>query len=298
MKRLLIGLCGLLALSGCGVAIERVIEYNDDRYARPGAMDSPLTGYYDIYQIKFLDRYSLVHEWPVVSPCGYSKLATINSKGERYKGEVYAVSDIYEEGNSTKQRGAHPAWDLDRYVRSVIYSEPIYAPITKEESEASVRAMLEQIKRQRKTGKREPDPPSTRVPLHYEEKETGFQPICTKYWWASSHYLDLSLRKSSLAEYKEKLTRLFPEGQWSTQTLNGLAWQVQAVPESHLEGRPLNGLGGPYQTWLLPLADTDYIMALKMGASKESLQYPQAHAVIHQAFRHLIESVRVEPLMP
>lgn len=292
MKWIFIGLI-TMTVGGCGV-IEETIKRNDDLYATPGAMDSPLTGIYKTYQYDLLDRYRITHQW-LESGCAYSALEQPSTTpGQR--SYFYAVGDIYEDGNSTKQRGAHPAWNFDSYVRSVKQSYPVWAPTTREESAASVKATLEKARRESRTGKVEADPPSTRVPLRYEEQETGFEPICFESWWSSSHYLRLRLQKRTLKDMQMVFSDSYPEGQWTSKTVNGQGWLVQETSEDQMRSRPLNGLGGPYQSWLLPLGDTGYTMALEMGASKESLQYPQAHAAMSQVFRHLIESVKVEPL--
>lgn len=289
--------CAALALlSGCD--IEGAIKRNDDRYMRSGAQDSPLTGVNDTYHLKFLDKYRITHEWPRISNCSYRKIPTLNVK-DGHRGEFWAVRDIYEEGGKTWQRfeGMKP-FDFDRYVRSVKRQVPIYAPPTKEELEASNKELKERIERSRKTGRFESTLPnlSERKPIRYEEKEFGFQVLCGESWWVTSHFLDASLHKRDLVTWRAIWTERNPKGEWSERRIDSNVWTVQETAEQDFEPRPLNGVGGPFQTWLLPIGDTGYTLALELGASQESLQYPDAHARFQVIFRHLIESVKIEPL--
>ena len=129
-------------------------------------------------------------------------------------------------------------------------------------------------------------------------REVGLTPVCSEDWWTSSHYLMLRLQRRTLAEFESVFTRRYPEGEWRSQSLNGLDWRVQQVPATKLRPRPLNGLGGPYQAWLVVLGDTGYVMSIEMGASKESLDYPQAHAAIEGVLMHLVNSLKIERLAP
>ncbi len=115
--------------------------------------------------------------------------------------------------------------------------------------------------------------------------------------WVSPH-LRVRLQKRTLAEFEAVFTQSYPEGEWRSQSLNGLNWRVQNVPLAQLRSRPLNGVGGPYQSWLVGLGDTGYAMSIEMGASKESLEYPQAHAAIEGGLRQLVSSLKVQRLTP
>ncbi len=53
---------------------------------------------------------------------------------------------------------------------------------------------------------------------------------------------------------------------------------------------------GPYLVWLTALGDTGYSLAMEMGASKESLEYPKAHAEVERIFMHLVDSLKAERL--
>lgn len=131
-----------------------------------------------------------------------------------------------------------------------------------------------------------------------EELEVGFKPLCFESWWTSSHYLRLRIQKRSFAEFEGVFSERFPEGKWRSESLNGLSWRVQQVPSNLLRIRRPNGLGGPYQAWLTTLGDSGYVLSIEMGASKESLDHPKAHADIEAVFKHLVSSLKVERLAP
>lgn len=243
----------------------------------------------------------VTHQWPVVSNCKYSKLPTLGRKNDRYKGEIYAVDDIYEDSGSTKQRGAHPAWNFDRFVRSAKRQVPIYAPATKAELDASDRALWERIERSRKSGVMQGTPADTtaRKPIRFEEKDFGFQAVCGEVWQATSHILSARLYKRDLASWRAMLSESNPKGKWSERRIGANVWLAQETTEQDFKPRPLNGAaGGPFQTWILPIGDTGYTFALYLDANLESLQHPDAHARFQAAYRHLIESVKIEPLKP
>jgi hypothetical protein len=257
----------LATLSACGV--EQAVKRNDDRYMQPGALDGPLTGFYDTYRIKFLDKYRVTHQWPVMGNCKYSKLPTLGRKNDRYKGEIYAVDDIYEDSGSTKQRGAHPKWNFDRFIRSVKVMNPVYGQVN------GVR---------QKTGE--------------EEIEAGLQSLCFNSWYATSHSLVMRLHKRDQKTWKAQWTQFNPKGKWSEQRVAGNVWTVQEVPEQELSPPAPGASGGWFQSWLLPIGDTGYTISLQLGASQESMQHPEAHARMKAMFHQLIESVKIEPLRP
>ena len=60
----------------------------------------------------------------------------------------------------------------------------------------------------------------------------------------------------------------------------------------------MNTAGGNYRLWLLPIADTPYTFLFALGANTDALNYLETHARFERVFRHLIESVRIEPLTP
>jgi hypothetical protein len=129
-------------------------------------------------------------------------------------------------------------------------------------------------------------------------REVGLNPICVESWWTSSHYLYAALRNASISDYENSFAKSYANAQWSTRQVNGLTWRVAQVPPLLLQPRGPNGGGGPYQAWLTALGDTGYVMSFQMGASKESLDHPQAHAAIESVLRHLVHSLKVERQPP
>jgi hypothetical protein len=238
---------------------EYIYRKDVEQLSKPGALDLPLTGFYSHYRYKLLDRYQFKHQWLRESNCQYSKIESekYESKDRLTKDRFFDVDDIYEEGNSTWQRdGTRPARNFDRFVR------PEYTV-------------------------------QTRSGL---KTEKGYNVLCLETWWVTSHSIALFLRKQPLDEMKAGFSKWYPEGVWTTKKINNLTWHVQETSEDKFRPRPINGVGGPFQTWVLPLADTGYTMAIELGASKESLQYPDAHARMQAMFKRLIESVSIEPL--
>jgi hypothetical protein len=269
MRTLSFGILLAVVLSGCG-AIEEVIRRNDDRYMQPGALDPVLKGYYDVYNIPFLGQYQITHDWPVIGSCEYRAQPTLN-RVDRYKGEIYAVRDIYEEDGKTLQRfeGRAP-YNFNRYVRSVKFQEHIY-----------------EVSRGRSV-----DTGKTR------EIEVGLQPVCLQTWHVASVTFMVQLYKRDLAAWQMIESQRNPKAKWSKRVVGLNTWTVQETAEQDFRPRPLNGVGGPYQYWFLPIGKTGYTLAFELGASQDTLKYPSTFEHFKSAFRHLIESVKVEPLRP
>lgn len=261
MKRIiLVFVMGQLGLAGCGV--EEFVRKNDQRYATPGAMDSPLTGIYSKYSYRFMGRYRVSHEWVNTAPCQYRSTELPDLPNGR-RSNTYSVPDIYEENGKTWQASNHgfPPRDFDPWVRSVPYVS-------------------------RAKGRE-----GTVI-------EIGHKPVCFENWWATRHFVRLRLNKGSVADFEASFARDQPEGAWHNEHLNGLQWRVQQVPPERLRPREETGPGGPYQTWITALGDTGYALSIEMGADAESLNQPRAHAAIGAVFQHLLRSIKVERLAP
>jgi hypothetical protein len=251
----------LLAFSIGGCSVQEVIRRSEDRYLRPGALDSPLNNIYSVYPFKLMDRYWVTYQWISSSGCDLRALRLPRNPHSNDP-FVYRVPPIYEATGKTWQGSyvGDPPWDLDRWVRSV-----------KEISES--------------------------VGQEGQIVEVGLNPLCFEAWWNSSHYLLVRLRKASLDEVQREVVggSGIPV-QWTRRTLNGMEWQVVKVPPEQMETRRPNGSGGLYETWITALGDTGYAIAFSLGASKESLDHPRAHAAFEATFRHLLNSLKVEPL--
>ncbi len=290
MKTMISCLLSVVLLGGCG--IEEGIKRNDERYLKPGALDLPLTNVYDTYQYKFLDKYRITHQWPhTAGTCKYRAVIKDDPHGGRY----FPVRDIYEVDGHTWQAGTktfeevkrtryvHPTYptppptfdeyayshSFDRYVRSVKIMNPVYGKVK-----------------------------GVRQKIGEEEIEGGLQSLCFESWYATSHSLVMRLHKQDQNTWKAQWTQFNPKGKWSEQRVGGNLWAVQETPEQELSPRAPGAAGGWFQSWMLPIGDTGYTITLQLGASQESLQYPEAHARMKASFRHLIESVKIEPLQP
>ena len=290
MKALIACLLAVIALGGCG--IKEGIKRSDERYLTPGALDLPLTNVYDTYQYKFLDKYSITHQWShTAGTCKYRKIRSDDLRGGRF----FAVDNIYELDGHTWQVGTQTFEEVkrtryvnpkyprppltfdeyafshgfDRYVRSVKVMNPVYGQVNGE--------------RQR-TGE--------------EEIEVGLQSLCFNSWYATSHSLVMRLHKQDLKTWKARWTQFNPKGKWSEQLVAGNVWVLQETLEQELSPSAPGASGGWFQSWLLPIGDTGFTISMQLGASQESMQYPEAHARMKAMFRHLIESVKIEPLQP
>ena len=268
----IVGLGMLASLSSCGFAAGQLADKAQEvQLLKPGALDAPVTGYYDAYSFKLLDKYRVTHEWPVVSNCKYRKQPTLN-RSDRFRGEVYAVRDIYEDEGKTWQRfdlNIGP-YDFDRFVR------PTYKREIPEFDAAG-----------KKTGR------------ILEKDEIGLDPVCFEAWVGTSHATTLMLYKRTVNEWQSAL------GQWSqgayvgpgsrkfSEDVSGNRWHVYRVePKPRISNR----IAGAFELRILPIGTSGYTLAIELAANQDSLQHPQAHANFQAMFRHLIESVKIEPL--
>lgn len=282
----------LLTLSACSFIGQQLADKkNEERLLKPGALDLPLTSINDTYQYKFLNKYRVTHQWPRTSNCNYRKTPTLGAN-DGSTGEFFSVLDIYEADGHTWQVGTVsfeeykrtrymnrdyptpiPTFDdyayylsFDRYVRSVKIINPVvYDKTTRKRIEGAS-----------------------------EEIEGGLQSLCFQSWYASSHTLIMRLHKLDIQAWKAMWTKNNPRGKWSEQRVAGNLWMVQETEEKELSPRSLGASGGWFQGWLRPIGDTGYTISLQLGASQESLQNAEAHTRFKTAFRHLIESVKVE----
>ncbi len=259
--RLCLVLLLTLFLGGCG--IPSMIRANDDRYLRPGALDSPLTAVYSVYSFDLVRRFRVTYEWVSSSGCGL-RGRRLPRQAESLGPVLYDVPEIYEEGGKTWQ-GSHvgsPPMDLDRWMGSV--------------------KVVSQAKEDRG-----------------QLVEVGLKALCMETWWGSSHFLFVDMRRSTVDALQDEVTvasKRVPI-RWTRRTLNGREWRVLEVPLDQLPPRRLNSAGGPYKTWITALGDSGYSMAFSLGASKESLDHPRTHAALEATLQHLLHALKVEPLV-
>jgi hypothetical protein len=240
----------------------------EEQLLKPGALDSPGATNFDEYHFRFLDKYRVVHAWPLTSACKYAGLRTRYRMGETSYGDLHIVDDIFEGNGSTRQRDADTpgGGDFNRFVRSIKVQRPEYEMVN------GVRGIS-----------------------HYYENEEGLQPICFEAWVGSSHSLVMRLHKRDIATWKSQWSSYNPSGVWTEKSIGGNHWQVLENSEANLAS---SGTGGWFRSYLTPVGDSGYTLALQLGATQRSLENPQAHAAFQTMFESLIESVKIEPLTP
>ena len=268
MKIILTYVFAAVMVCGCGVA--DMIKRNDDRYLQPSALDSPIGPVLDSYKFKFLNEYNVTYQWPAnAKHCKMGSVATLNTDWG-LKSEFFYVPDIFEKDGKTWQAStAGKFYDFDKYVRSVKVMNPIFGDVN-----------------------------GVHQKIGEEELENGLGSMCFDSWALTSHTLMVFLYKWDLKTWKALNTQHNPKGKWTEQQVGNNLWTVQEVPEQELASARLNATGGWFQNWLLPIGNTGYTLSLILGASKESLQKPDAHARMKEMFRQMIEAVKIEPIQP
>ncbi len=267
MKRMMIALAAVLVLGGCG--IKQAIQRNDDQYMAPGALDGPLSSYYDTYTFKFMDRYRVTHDAPVADGCKYHGVTEVSKNGS-YGGSNYNVRDIFEQNGETWQRSTEgrPPFSIDTYFRSIKAMQPLYEVVNG---------------MQKRTGKE-------------EEVEVGLRAICFKDWYRTGHSFVFRIHKWDIDTWRSKWSAYNPRGRWSMHHINGNDWWLLTNDEDALLPAPPGGTGGWFQSWLLPIGDTGYSMSIQLGANQKSLMYPKTHEQMKATLLHMVESVKIEAL--
>lgn len=265
---MMIGLVAALVLAGCG--IKQAIQRNDDRYMVPGALDVPLSHYYDTFTFRFMERYRVTHDAPIDGGCGYHGVATSVPKGASYAGEIHTVRDIFEVNGETWQRSSEgrPPFSIDRYFRSIKAMQPVYEFVNGVS---------------KKTDKK-------------EEIEVGLRALCFYSSEGTGHVLVVRLYKRDIATWRTLLSAANPQGSWSMHQIGGNNWWLLANDEETLLSQKPGVLGGGFMSWILPIGDTGYTLAMQLGANKKSLENPKAHEKMKAVLRHMVESVKVEAL--
>lgn len=265
IRRYLVAMSVALATAGCSVVSG--LAQSDERYMKPGALDGPTPSAYATYSYKFMRRYRVTHDWVRTTPCWY-RAREVPEAVKPHPSDFWDAPEIYEEDGKTWQGSniGGPPKEIDRLVTSV----KVVSRARGEEGQLV---------------------------------EVGNQSMCEESWWTSSHFLVVRLRRGDMESVRDNVTRQAlaagarPEAvQWTRRMLNGIEWLVLHVSPDQLIARRPNSIGGPFETWIAPLADTGYSISFTLGASKESLDFPQAHAAFQATFMRLVNSLRVEPL--
>ena len=253
-----------LSLTACGIASEVVNhEANDRRLLKPGALDVPINEIYSKYQYNFLDKYKISHDFIMAKGCSY-RGKPVGIK-DVIPGTNYAISpvlDVFEKYNHTYQRAY--------MINDVAKLNPM--------------SMDKYTRSEWQNGTDSNGNPMI---------ATGFNPICFESWGGTSHTLVVKLYKQDVATWHQKLTKANPDGKFKEETIGGNKWLVQTNPVAE---RRINSTGGAFLHYTTAIADTGYTLTMQLGANQDSLQHPQAHAQMQAIFKHLIESVKIEPI--
>lgn len=251
------------SLTGCGIASEVINhEANDQRLLKAGALDVSINEIYKKYQYNFLDQYRITHDFIMASGCNYRVKKPIGIK-DLIPSANYAISDaldIFEQNNHTYQR-SYQTKDINH--------------LNPDNIDRYVRPEFD----------RGLDPYGKPLP-----KGKGFQPMCFEAWQGTQHFLTVYLHKRKL-----DIPNIYglQDGVISHEKVGSNHWWVQKFD---LRPYQANGAGRIVESWVLPIADSGYTFIFEFGANQDSLKYPQAHAQMQAIFKHLIESVKIEPI--
>ncbi|TLS20049.1 MAG: hypothetical protein FDZ72_01055 [Betaproteobacteria bacterium] len=258
--------CVLLLLAGC---IGNVIQNNDERYMRRGALDSGLPKIYNTYQFNFLRTYRIVHQWPREADfcAAYSKTPLLGVK-DGSRGEVFNVGEIYEKDGKTWQSeffDKNPE-DFDFAVRSIKRMYPEYKVET---DRAGNRYKTDKV-------------------IGMKEKEVGRGSICNYVWSGLDQALMLEIFKQSQEEYiKSFETR---PGIVVKEKIGQNEWWSKRTPYNPAT----KALGS--ELWVTKLGNSDYILIITWAHGERSENRPEINVKFQAVLRYLLESVRIEPL--
>lgn len=250
----------VLALSGCGFVTGQLKDKADEeRLLKPGALDVPIASRYRTYSYKFLGKYKITHDWTFAGSCQYGSVE------DRSTGKTVYTGDILEVGENI-------------YVDRESQSYPIDSRYPKGTKNLNLDRFVH------------PEWQSTDGKGKILTRK-GFTPICAQGWVGTSHSLSINLVKLSLSDAIKRYTE--PAVPLQEVQIGGNAWIAQNVP---LIPREINTIAGSFLSWLLPVKDTGYTLVFELGANQDSLKHPEAHARMQEIFRHLVESVKIEPI--
>ncbi len=265
-SNLLFILCTSALVSGC---VGNLIQNNDERYMYRGALDAGLPRVYDTYQFNFLRTYRVTHQWPRDSDhcIAYRKLPTLGVQ-DGNSGEFYNVLEIYEDSGKTWQGGLgkQPPADFDYAVRSIKRMSPEYAVET---DRAGNRYKTDKV-------------------IGMKEKEVGRGSICNNVWSGLDQGLALEIFKQPLEE-KLKEFEARP-GVISKEKIGQNEWWSRLRPYNPTTKALAN------EIWVTKIGNSDYILIISWVHGERSENRPEINAKFQAALRHLLESVRIEPL--
>lgn len=235
---------------------------NEEALLEPGALDAPITKQYETYSYKMLGKYRVSHDWLAnANPCHYKAIYSKTPTNRAAK--VIRDGDIYEADGHTYQE--------------------FYQPSYPERSKDLKFLNIDRYTRPEWTVSGYQGKPVT---------NKGFAPICGQVWARTNHSLSISLVKLTLDAAIKRYT--VPDVPLKMEKIGKNIWTIQV---SELETPAINSYGADYLTALLPIENTGYTFVFKLKANQDSAKYPEVHAQMQQIFKHLIESVRIEPLV-
>ena len=250
----------LLNLTACSIVSEVVNhEANDQRLLKAGALDVSIAEIYLRYQYKFLDKYQISHDFVMTGGCSYYG-PPVGIK-DIIPGTNYAIrpaTDIFEKDNHTWQETIYGRSDPRNIDR---YTRPEWQ--MGPSGDGSYRTVK------------------------------GFNPMCFQSWGGTSHTLGVKLYKQDISTWQQKLTIANPNGKFTEEIIGGNKWLVQTNP---IAERRINSTGGAFLHYTTAIGNSGYTLTMQIGANKDSLQHPQAHAQMQAIFKHLIESVKIETI--
>lgn len=183
-------------------------------------------------------------------------------------GEFYNVLEIYEDSGKTWQGGLgkQPPADFDHAVRSIKRMYPEYVVET---DRAGNRYKTDKV---------------------IGAKKIGRHPVCNNVWAGLDQVFMLELFKQPLEEkLKEFEAR---SGVISKEKIGQNEWWSRRTPYNPVS----KALGSEY--WVTRVGSGDYILIIIWAHGERSENRPEINAKFQAALRHLLESVRVEPLNP
>lgn len=229
----------------------------EEQLLKPGALDVSVLSNYRTYSYKFLDRYRVTHDWIYASQCRYAKNYFKGANPNPDLAEG-AVLPVTENGEHTWQRGG--IFDHDPLININRY---VRSEWQSTDGKGKVRT------------------------------NKGFTPMCFESWGKTSHVLAIKLYKRDIATWKDELEIINPAGKFKEEVIGKNTWLVQ---RNEITERRVNTVGGAYLYYTTPIEDTGYTLTIQLGANQDSLKHPEAHARMQEIFRHLVESVKIEPL--
>jgi len=231
-----------------------------EMYMKPGALDTPVSRPYVRYQYKFLKKYQITHDFVMGGGC-------------HYRGKPIGIKDVLP-GQNYAPFAAEEIFEVGAHTYVDVYSKNSSAPMSMD------RYLLAEWQMG-------PNGQGNFVTVK------GFSSMCFETWGGTSHVLAIKLFKKDVATWKGELEKINPAGKFNEEVIGKNTWLVQC---NEIAERHVNTVGGAYLHYTTPIGDSGYTLTIQLGANQDSLKHPEAHARMQEIFRHLVESVKIEPI--